>query len=225
MDAQKRMVEGLRNQHGAEVIASFTEIETGTNKRKRPQLAAALAKCRETGATLVIAKLDRLARDVYFIAGLIRGCKVGVPFVCCDMPEADETTIYIMAAFAEREAKVISARTKAGLESAKLKGKKLGSARPGHWEGKEHLRGVFSEGMKKARQSKSEEIRNYYESALPHIRLMRLNGDSLAKIVAWLNNTMKFRTYSEKPFTEIALHRVISRYLDAKYLGRMKVSA
>src|SRR5208282_3814647 len=104
-------------------------------------LAAALAKCKATGATLVIAKLDRLARNVYFIAGLMEACKDGVPFICCDMPTAEPFMIHVMAAFAEHEAKVISGRTKAGLESARLKGKLLGSARPGHWEGREHLRG------------------------------------------------------------------------------------
>jgi DNA invertase Pin-like site-specific DNA recombinase len=94
------------------LIAEFCEIETGTNKRRRPQMAAALGACRLRRSTLVIAKLDRLARNVHFVSGLM---EAGVPFVACDNPHATPLTIHILAAVAEDEAKRIAQRTKDAL--------------------------------------------------------------------------------------------------------------
>ena len=109
------------------VISEFTDVESGT-KSDRPQLQAALNACKSTGATLLIAKLDRLARNVLFIAQLMES---GVEFVCCDMPQANKLTLHMMAAFAEHEARAISDRTKNALASAKRRGKKLGGKREG----------------------------------------------------------------------------------------------
>lgn len=92
----------------------------------RPKLREALGRCRALGATLLIAKLDRLARDVHFIAGLM---KEGVPFVACDMPNATPVMLHIHAAMSEEEARAISARTKAALVAAKTRGTKLGNPR------------------------------------------------------------------------------------------------
>jgi DNA invertase Pin-like site-specific DNA recombinase len=97
---------------GGVLVAEFAEIETGTNKRRRPQMAAALAECRLRRATLVIAKLDRLARNVHFVSGLMES---GVAFVACDNPYATPLTIHILAAVAEDEAKRIAQRTKDAL--------------------------------------------------------------------------------------------------------------
>ncbi|ETW98541.1 recombinase family protein [Candidatus Entotheonella palauensis] len=109
-----------------ELIESFTEIESG-RKNDRPQLTAALDACRRHKATLVIAKLDRLARNVYFISGLMES---GVEFVAVDMPEANRLTIHILAAVAEHEREMISQRTKVALKAAKARGVKLGSPEP-----------------------------------------------------------------------------------------------
>jgi DNA invertase Pin-like site-specific DNA recombinase len=103
-------------------------VETGKGSdalAKRPQLRAALDACRKLGATLVIAKLDRLARNVHFVSGLMES---KVKFVACDMPDANELTIHMMAAFAEHEAKRISQRTKEALAVAKARGVRLGKA-------------------------------------------------------------------------------------------------
>jgi DNA invertase Pin-like site-specific DNA recombinase len=102
----------------------FTEIETGTNKRQRPKLQAAIAAAKAHDAVLLIAKLDRLARNVHFITGLQES---GVKFVAVDMPEANELTVQILAVMAQHEAKMISERTKAALGAAKARGVKLGS--------------------------------------------------------------------------------------------------
>jgi DNA invertase Pin-like site-specific DNA recombinase len=100
----------------------FIEVESG-KRSDRPQLTAALAACKKQKAKLVIAKLDRLARNVHFISGLM---DAGVEFVACDMPHANKLTIHILAAVAEHEREAISARTKAALAAAKARGKKLG---------------------------------------------------------------------------------------------------
>lgn len=109
------------------LLAAFTEVESGKSA-DRPQLHEAMAACRKSGAVLLIAKLDRLSRDVAFIAGLM---KSDVRFVACDMPDADAFRLHIEAAIAEEERRRISGRTKAALKAAKARGVKLGGFR-GH---------------------------------------------------------------------------------------------
>ncbi len=111
---------------GGELLAEFQEIESGKSHANRPKLAAALDLCKRRGATLVIAKLDRLARDVHFISGLMKG---GVEFVAVDMPQANRLTVHILAAVAEHEREAISQRTRAALAAAKARGTKLGNPR------------------------------------------------------------------------------------------------
>ncbi len=108
------------------VIATFTEIESG-RKSNRPQLLAAIAACRANGATLVVAKLDRLSRNVAFTTALMES---GIDFVCCDNPNATRLTIHILAAVAEDEARRISERTKSALAALKARGVTLGSPVP-----------------------------------------------------------------------------------------------
>ena len=105
------------------LTAEFTEVESG-RKSDRPQLAAALRHCRATGAVLVVAKLDRLARDVAFLSNLMNS---GVEFVAVDFPEANRLTLHIMAAVAEYEARITSERTRAALQAAKARGQRLGN--------------------------------------------------------------------------------------------------
>lgn len=123
LEAQQQAVELFVEGKNGEVIASFTEVESG-KKADRPELEKALKRCRLTGATLVIAKLDRLSRDVEFIAKMQKGA---VEFVCCDMPEANSLTIGLMAIMAQHEREAISQRTKAALKAAKARGVVLGN--------------------------------------------------------------------------------------------------
>jgi DNA invertase Pin-like site-specific DNA recombinase len=107
------------------LVGEFVEIESG-KRADRPKLAEAIKACRLRGAKLVIAKLDRLARNVAFISNLMES---GVEFEAVDFPQANRLTIHIMAAMAEHEAKMISDRTKAALAAAKRRGVKLGGDR------------------------------------------------------------------------------------------------
>lgn len=129
IEAQRDLVTRFLNGGRWQLIGEFTEIESGTRKKlkHRPMLTAALELARKQRATLVVAKLDRLARDVEFISTLLNG---KVPFVCADMPEADKTFLQMMSVFAEWEAKKISERTTAALAALKRQGKVLGSPTP-----------------------------------------------------------------------------------------------
>ena len=129
IEAQRELVTRFLNGGSWSLIGEFTEVESGTRKRlkSRPMLQAALDLARKQKATLVVAKLDRLARDVQFISTLLNG---RVPFVCADMPEADKTFLQMMSVFAEWEAKKISERTTAALAALKRQGKVLGSPNP-----------------------------------------------------------------------------------------------
>ncbi len=123
LEAQRAAVERHLNGNGSALIAEYTEIESG-KKNQRPQLHAALQHCRKERATLVIAKLDRLGRNVAFIASLMES---RVEFLCCDNPHANKLMLHMLAAFAEHEREQISKRTKAALAAARARGTKLGN--------------------------------------------------------------------------------------------------
>lgn len=127
LDAQRVAVDTYLNGGNWSVLASFTEIESG-KRSDRAELAKALTMCRLTGATLVIAKLDRLARDAHFLLGLQAS---GVEFVAADNPHANRLTVGILALVAEQEGRAISERTKAALAAAKARGTVLGGWRGG----------------------------------------------------------------------------------------------
>ena len=125
LEAQEAAVRDFLNGGNWQLVKEFTEIESG-KRTDRPQLEKAFRACRVYGAKLIIAKLDRLARNVAFISNLMES---GVEFEAVDFPQANRLTIHIMAAMAEHEAKMISDRTKAALAAAKRRGVKLGGDR------------------------------------------------------------------------------------------------
>ena len=127
LEAQRQAVQAWLQPRDGVLVAELTEVETGKGANaldRRPELRAALDHARRHKATLIIAKLDRLARNVHFISGLI---EQKVPIVAADMPDADITMLHIYAAMAEREARVTSERTKAALAAAKARGTVLGA--------------------------------------------------------------------------------------------------
>ena len=128
LEAQESAVANYLKEHDSELLAAFTEIETGKGANaleKRPQLRNALNLCHKTGTTLIIAKLDRLARNVHFISGLL---ETGCDFIAADMPNANKVMLQMHAVMSEWERDQISIRTKRALEVAKLRGVKLGQS-------------------------------------------------------------------------------------------------
>lgn len=128
LEAQEAAIEGFIKSNGGTVIERLQEVESGA-RADRPELAKAIKLCRVYGATLLVAKLDRLSRDVHFLTGLQ---KAGIKFKCCDNPHADELTIHILIAMAQHERNMISARTKAAFAAAKARGKKFGGVQKNH---------------------------------------------------------------------------------------------
>ena len=124
LDAQHQSVENFIKGKG-ELVAEFVEVES--TSRRRPELIKALEQCRGQKATLLIARLDRLARNVAFISNLMES---KVEFIAADMPNANRLTIHIIAAVAEYERELISKRTKDALAAAKKRGVKLGNPNP-----------------------------------------------------------------------------------------------
>jgi DNA invertase Pin-like site-specific DNA recombinase len=145
LEAQRVAVEAFTRQQKGNIIAEYVEVESG-KRSDRPELTKALALAKKAKATLLIAKLDRLARNVHFISGLM---DAGVDFVAVDQPFASRLTLHILSAVAEDEARRISERTKAALQAAKARGTQLGApncretvakARAARWRGAEAAR-------------------------------------------------------------------------------------
>ena len=125
LEAQQAAIDAFLSPGDKLLAPPFVEVESGKNA-ERPQLKAAMTRCRKTGATLLIARLDRLARNVRFVSALM---EEGVPFIACDMPSATPFMLHVYASVAEEEARAISRRTKAALAAAKTRGVKLGGHR------------------------------------------------------------------------------------------------
>lgn len=125
LDAQRAAVEALCSARGWVIIAPpFVEVESG-KRNDRPELSAAIERCKQTGAVLVVAKLDRLSRNAAFLLTLRDS---GVAFVAADMPDANNLTVGIMALVAQQEREAISRRTKEALAVAKARGVRLGNS-------------------------------------------------------------------------------------------------
>ena len=128
LEAQRETVQQFVAQRGGVIIApEYVEVESG-KRDDRPELDTALARCRRTGATLVVAKLDRLSRSAAFLYKLR---DTGAPFIAADLPEANTLTIGVIASLAQHEREIISRRTKEALAAAKARGKRLGGLREG----------------------------------------------------------------------------------------------
>ncbi len=207
LEGQAAAVEAYAKQTGKPIVARYTEVESG-RKSDRPELARALAHAKRSKGTLTVAKLDRLARDVEFLARVMNS---EADFVACDNPAANRMMLHILAAVAEGEAKAISDRTKAALAAAKARGVKLGSARPGHWDGREKAR---LEGLAKARTAaavdRTERATEAYADLCPSMIDMRAKGMTLAAIAEHLNSE-GHTTRRGKPWNPVQVSRVLER--------------
>ena len=168
LDAQKAAVQQFIGRSGGELCANFQEIETGKHS-SRPELQSALKLCRQKKAVLVIAKLDRLSRNLAFIANLMES---GVDFVACDMPTANKTMLQIMAVFAEHEREAISQRTKDALQAAKARGQQLGNPRPD---------------VPQMNRKRAQNTRQFREALYPQIKALHDSGMTLRAIAQTLN--------------------------------------
>src|SRR5579862_649271 len=176
LEAQRAVVAGYLNGGDWKLVQEVVEVESG-KRNDRPALADALRLCRKHRATLVIAKLDRLARNVAFISNLMES---GVEFVAVDMPQANRFVVHILAAVAEHEAEAISKRTKAALAAAKARGTRLGGRRVSAKR--------FAEIGAAARKMRTEKAKEWAAELLPMIRSIQAGGPlSLRKIAAGLN--------------------------------------
>jgi DNA invertase Pin-like site-specific DNA recombinase len=176
LEAQRAAVTSYVSNKG-QIVSEFVEVESG-KKNNRPQLELALAEAKRVGAVLLIAKLDRLARNVAFIANLI---EAGVEIAAADMPEANRFLLHVMAAVAEQEARMISDRTRAALEAAKKRGVALGWAIPGR-AGEQRI-AACAGAMKNAQKADQ-----HATNTLPIIRQLLSRGTSLRAIAAELNS-------------------------------------
>jgi DNA invertase Pin-like site-specific DNA recombinase len=198
-EAQQGAVQGYAKARNAELIAEYTEVETG-KRADRPKLAEALAHARKAGATLVIAKLDRLARNVHFVSGLMQS---GVSFDCADRPGADPFRLHIEAAIAEEEARKIGQRTREALAAYKARGGLLGGSRP-------ECRNLTPEARQRGIEATKAKAAAYYRDIFPMIRDRRAAGATLETIADELNTAGR-STQRGLPFTPTAVHRLLNR--------------
>ena len=175
LEAQRRAVADFLAGGSWRHVAELVEVESGS-RDNRPRLSEAMALCRLHGATLVIAKLDRLSRDAAFLLNLQ---KAGVRFVAADVPEANELVVRIMAVVAQAERKMISTRTKAALAAAKARGVQLG--KPENLSNREA--GQVGSRVRQTQRSKERAM-----DLAPVIATVRAEGAvSLRQIAAALN--------------------------------------
>jgi DNA invertase Pin-like site-specific DNA recombinase len=204
LEAQEASVVSFVNGHG-KLLCTYTEVESGRNST-RPELLKALAHAKRSKATLVVAKMDRLSRNVAFLAALMES---GVEFVAVDNPHANRLTVHILAAVAEQEALAISQRTKAALQAAKARGVLLGSNRVGHWAGKEQLRLNALETARNNAASANKRLRmEAYADILPDVKNQKENGATLQQIANELNSK-GHTTRRGKPWNHVQVLRLL----------------
>lgn len=202
LEAQKEAVSRHVHAHGCDLIGAYTEIETAKKDglENRPELRKAISHAKRAGATLVIAKLDRLSRSVYVTAQLH---KSNVEFVACDNPTANRLTIQILAAVAEDEARRISERTKAALAAYKRRGGRLGASL-------RQCRNLTAKARQLGAQRAHAKAVEEYEDVAPWMITQRNKGKTLQEIADGLNNDGRL-TRRGKAWTPMQVKRVIER--------------
>jgi DNA invertase Pin-like site-specific DNA recombinase len=203
LEGQRAAVQAYAEQTGSKIVAWYTEVESG-KKADRPELARALAHAKRSKAVLTVAKLDRLSRNVQFLATVMNS---GCEFAAADMPAANRFMLHVMSAVAEHEAKAISERTKAALQAAKARGTLLGASRP-------ECRNLTAESVAKGRQRSAEArakaASEAYADLLPVIQEMREKGCRLQEIADELT-AQGHTTRRGKAWNEVQVARVLER--------------
>lgn len=211
IEAQAAAVAQHVRQAGCELLATYTEVETGKKDslRNRPELRKAIAHAKRCKGTLVVAKLDRLARSVAVTSMLHQS---GVDFVCVDNPSANRLTVQILSAVAEAEARLISERTKAALAAYKARGGRLGAALP---QCRNLTHAARVKGAISAAASHSRNACEAYRDLADDITALRSNGKSLRQIAQELNR-QGHTTRRGKSWNAMQVSRALSRVTEAQ---------
>ena len=203
LEGQQAAIDAYAKAAGASIVRVYTEVESG-RKSDRPELAKALAHAKRSRATLVVAKLDRLARNVVFLSRLM---EAKADFVACDNPAANKLTLHILAAVAEAEAEAISARTKAALTAYKARGGKLGGQL-------KQCRNLTQEARQRGAKAAGVAIRakatEAYSDLAPIVGELRGKGFSQQAIADELNR-LGHTTRRAKPWNQTQVGRVLQR--------------
>lgn len=199
LEAQKAAVTGFLGSGKGELVQEVIEIESG-KRNDRPKLTEALRLCRIYNAKLLIAKLDRLSRNVYFISSLMES---GVKFVAVDMPEATDMTIHILASVAQGEAKAISDRTRAALTAAKARGTQLGGFRS-------NSKSIHLVGVVQSVKARQERAAKRASDLLPAIEQAKAEGAASLREIAAVLNTRKIPTVRGGQWSAVQVQRVLA---------------
>ena len=197
LEAQRATVADYAKRTGGTIVAEFMEVESG-KKNSRFELLAAIAEAKRTGSTLVIAKLDRLARNAAFILTLR---DTGVKFVACDIPDANTFTVGIIALIAQNEAELISTRTKDALKAKKMRGDKLGTPE-----------NLTAEARAKGRQAHSRNAASNQNTVMAkdYAQLLRNDSTTTLRAIAQTLNIKGFKTPRGGQFTAVQVLRLLS---------------
>lgn len=199
IEAQKAAVQRFAEAEGIDVVAEHIEVETGKGSDaldRRPELAAALAQARKAKCPVLVAKLDRLSRDVHFISGLIAH---RVPFVVAELgPDADPFMLHLYAALAEKERALISQRTKAALAAKKAQGVKLGNPRA-------------AEAAVLAHAANRTGADQFAANVLPIVREIEASGLTTLRAIAGVLNARGIRTARGGAWHSSTVRNLLSR--------------
>ena len=201
IDAQRKAIADYLNGENWELIKEFVEVESGKRADNRPVLKDALEACKRTGAKLLIAKLDRLSRNVAFIANLLES---RVEFVACDFPHANKLTIHILSAMAEYEREMISKRTREALKAAKARGVKLGSPKGLSPDAIRH-------GVAMSLRVRQERADEHAKRVFPMIRAYQSEGMSLNAIARRLSQERELTPRGGDTWTPTTVRNAIRR--------------
>ena len=201
LEAQKEIIQNhLRD---VAPIAEYIEVESGRKTDKeRPQLRAALEHCRKEGATLIVAKLDRLARNVSFLSSLLEN---EVEIVFCDFPQANKMVLHFLAAISQYEAELIATRTKQALAAKKARGTKLGNP--------EHLLNKHREAVANSNRTNREKARinPNNKRAVAFLKVLVTQEYTYLQMAETLNRE-GFVTSQGFQFTPSTVYKLIKRY-------------
>lgn len=207
-EAQRKAITDYLNGGHWELVKEFVEVESGKRHENRPQLQAALEACKVTHSTLLIAKIDRLARNVAFISNLMES---GIEFVAVDFPSANRLTVHILAATAEYERDMIAKRVKEALATAKARGVRLGNPTGRLPEG------ASKTGNAASIRSRAKKANEHAERLYETIKAYQDTGSSLRAIARKLNDEKIVTPTGKGEWKAATVSRVLERSYRLSY--------